>query len=336
MHIAFFEIQHWEEADLRVAFPNDELVFIESPLKSEHLEKIRECEALSIFIHSPITKEVIDTLSNLKLISTRSTGYDHIDLEAAKEKGITVCNVPSYGENTVAEHTFALILSLSRNIHKSHVRRLRNNFSIEGLKGFDLKGKILGVIGTGKIGKNVIKIARGFDMKVLAFDAFPNERVALDLGFEYVPLEILLAQSDIITLHTPYLKEIRHLINEENIKKLKPGAMLINTARGELVDNDALLWALQNNVLSGCGLDVIEGEELIREEKELLYEKKLNVEKMAELVKDHILLGRDEVVYTPHIAFYSEEALERILSMTIENINCFNKGSCQNAVLKKS
>lgn len=334
MKIAFFEIQPWEEEALRAAFPADELFFSSQSLKIENLSEAKECEALSVFIHSQVTKGVIASLPKLKLIATRSTGYDHIDFEAAKERGIVVCNVPSYGENTVAEHTFALMLSLSRNIHRSHVRRLRNNFSIEGLKGFDLKGRILGVIGTGKIGRHVIKIANGFSMRVVAYDAFPDEELAAEMGFSYVTLPELLSGSDIITLHTPYLKETYHLINEENVKMIKPGAMLINTARGELVDNDALLWALENKVLSGCGLDVIEGEELVREEKELLYEKKMNVEKMSELVKDHILLGRDEVVYTPHIAFYSEEALERILATTIENIRCYFKGSCQNAVFQ--
>jgi D-lactate dehydrogenase len=332
MRIAFFEVQPWEEEKLKLAFPNDALSFFSYPLKKERLEEIGDCEVLSIFIHSQIQRETLDAFPNLRLIATRSTGYDHIDLEAARAKGVIVCTVPSYGENTVAEHTFALILSLSRNIHKSHVRRLRNNFTIEGLKGFDLKGKTLGVIGTGKIGRNVITIANGFGMKILAYDAFPNQALAKEQAFSYIALAELLKNSDIITLHTPYLKETYHLINEENIKTVKPGAMLINTARGELVDNDALLWALENKVLIGCGLDVIEGEELVREEKELLYEKSLNVKKMAELVKDHILLGRDEVVYTPHIAFYSEEALQRILATTIENIQCFNTGSCQNAV----
>ncbi|MEP7162801.1 MAG: hydroxyacid dehydrogenase [Candidatus Moraniibacteriota bacterium] len=332
MQIAFFEIQPWEQERLKEVFAGEDLSFFEGALKEENLASIRDCDALSVFIYSEVNENVIKALPKLKLIATRSTGYDHIDVKAAKERGIVVSNIPSYGENTVAEHTFALILSLSRNVHRSHVRRLRNNFSIEGLKGFDLKGKTLGVVGTGKIGRNVIQIAKGFGMHILGYDTFPNEALAKEMDFSYVSLPELLAGSDIITLHAPYLKETHHLINEENIKQVKPGAMLINTARGELVDNDAILWALDHKVLAGCGLDVIEGEELIREEKELLYQKDFDREKMAELVKDHILLGREEVVYTPHIAFYSKEALERILSTTIENIHCYTKGSCQNAV----
>ncbi len=333
MNIAFFEIQPGEKEKLIEAFPNDDLLFFNQPLDEDSLGAIRDCEALSVFIYSEITSTVMESLPKLQLIATRSTGYDHIDMGSAREKGIIVCNVPTYGENTVAEHTFALILSLSRNIHRSHVRRLRNDYSIEGLKGFDLKGKTLGVIGTGKIGRNVIQIATAFGMRVLGHDVNPDANLAAELVFSYVTLEELLKQSDLITLHTPYLKETHHLINEENIKIIKPGAMLINTARGELVDNDALIWALDNKVLSGCGLDVIEGEDLIREEKELLYRKDMDIEKMGDLVKDHILLGREEVVYTPHIAFYSREALERILDTTIENIACFTNGTCKNEVI---
>jgi D-lactate dehydrogenase len=332
MKIAFFEIQAWEREKIEETLKGEEVLFFDHTLTEKDIETIKDCEILSVFIYSDVTKEVIDAMPNLHLITTRSTGYDHIDIEAAQVKGITICNVPSYGENTVAEHTFALILSLSRNVHRSHVRRLRNNFSIEGLKGFDLKGKTIGVVGTGKIGRHVIKIAKGFSMHVIAYDKYPNSDMSAEYDFPYVSLDQLLEQSDIITLHLPYFKESYHLINVDNVKKIKPGAVLINTARGELVDNDALLWGLDNKILAGCGLDVIEGEDLIREEKELLYEKEMNIEKMAELVKDHMLLGREEVVYTPHIAFYSKEALARILDTTLENITCFTQGTCQNSL----
>lgn len=332
MHIAFFEIQDWEKERLSAVFKDHILHFYDRPLQDTDIDEIKGCEIISIFIYSHLTRERIEKLEALRLVTTRSTGFDHIDMEAAKERNLIVCNVPSYGENTVAEHTFALILALSRNVHKSHVRRLRNNFSINGLKGFDLKGKTIGVVGTGKIGRHTIKIAKGFDMRVIAYDAFPNSAAIQELGFEYVPFEKLLAESDIITLHTPATKETYHLISEENVKLIKPGCILINTARGELIDNDALLWGLDHGILSGCGLDVLEGEELIKEEKELLYDS--SNETMPELVKNHILLARDNVVYTPHIAFYSEEALERILSTTIENIDCFAKGTCQNQVNK--
>lgn len=331
MNIAFFEIQPWEEETLSKRFAGHQLSFFDRVIEPTDLETLHECEVLSVFIYSQVTAEVIKQLPKLKLIVTRSTGFDHIDLEAAKERHILVSNVPSYGENTVAEHTFALILALSRNVHKSHVRRLANNFSIEGLEGFDLKGKTLGVIGAGKIGLHVIKIAKGFGMEVLAFDAMENRFLAEVLDFKYTSLEKVLQQADIVSLHTPYTKSTHHLINDKNIDLFKRGSILINTARGELIETDALIRGLDEGILAGAGLDVLEGELLIREEKELLTQKISSAEVEA-LAEDHALLGRDNVVYTPHIAFYSREALERILSTTIDNIECYAIGQCKNVV----
>lgn len=331
MHIAFFEIQPWEQSKLEERFAGHQLSFFDRVIEPDDLASLEECEVLSVFIYSKVTAEMIEKLPKLKLIVTRSTGFDHIDLEAAHARGIIVSNVPSYGENTVAEHTFALILALSRNVHKSHVRRLANDFSIEGLEGFDLKGKTFGVIGAGKIGLHVIKIAKGFGMEVIAFDAFENRFLSEVLDFKYVPLEKLLQQSDIISLHTPYMKSTHHLINEKNIDLCKRGSILINTARGELVETDALIRGLNEGVFAGAGLDVIEGELLIREEKELLTQKVSSAEVEA-LAEDHALLSRDNVVYTPHIAFYSREALERILSTTVDNIECYAIGQCKNIV----
>lgn len=332
MKVAFFEIEPWEEERVREELAGHELFFFSETLSQEKLGDTADCEVLSVFIHSQVTRQIIDQLPHLRLIVTRSTGYDHIDIQYASSKGIAVSNVATYGEHTVAEHTFALMLSLSRNIHKSHVRRLRNNFSIEGLKGFDLQGKTLGVIGTGKIGLNVIKIARAFGMQVVAFDIFPREELAQEYGYTYQTLLEVLQAADILTLHTPYNPDTYHLINTENITLMKPGSVIINTSRGELIDTAALLWGLENKVLAGCGLDVIEGENLIREEKEILYQTDLDMKKMSELVKDHILLGREEVVYTPHIAFFSKEALERILQTTLENIQKYSTGELQNTL----
>lgn len=331
MRIAFFEIQGWERPLLEEAFKDHELHFSEKPLQSSDLDAIKDFDALSVFIYSRVGKEIIDAMPNLKLVATRSTGFDHIDVAAAKAKNVIVSNVPSYGEHTVAEHTFALILALSRNVHKSHVRRLKSDFSIEGLKGFDLKDKTIGVIGAGKIGLHVIKIARGFGMRVLAYDAFENHFLSDVLDYRYVSLDQLFTESDILTLHTPYNEKTHHMINEHAVAKMKRGAILINTARGELVDNDALIQALDQGILAGAGLDVLEGEYLIKEEKELLAGTRIEGD-LSELVKDHNLLRRDNVVYTPHIAFYSDEALHRILHTTIENITCFVDGSCQNIV----
>jgi len=316
MKIAFFEVVDWEKKIIKKALKAHDLLFFPTPLTKDNVHEIRDIDIISVFIYSKITSDILKKLPKLKLIATRSTGFDHI------ESSLPVANVPFYGENTVAEHTFALILSLSRNIHKAYVRGLRDDFSIQGLKGFDLKGKTIGVVGAGNIGLHVIKMAKGFSMNVLACDVNQNNFLAEVLGFEYVSLEELLSSSDIISLHVPSVKETKHLINKDNIKKIKKGSILINTSRGEVVDIDALIKALDNGILAGAGLDVLEGEELIKEERELLYEKE-NPAILKQLVKDHILLNKENVVYTPHIAFYSKEAVERILETTLDNILSF-------------
>lgn len=321
MKIAIFEISGWEQEYLKSQLePMHQVQFFEDQIQDIDPKLYADSEVISVFIYSKVSPQIISSLPNLKLISTRSTGFDHIDSEFAKSKNIQVLNVPFYGENTVAEHTFALILSLSRNVHKSYARSLRDDYTIDGLMGFDLKGKTIGIIGGGHIGQHVIRIAKGFGMEVLVYDLNQDNFLSEVLDYKYATLNELLSESDIISLHVPYNKHTHHLINSDNIKLIKPGAILINTARGGVVDLDALLYALDNKILAGAGLDVIEGEELIQEEKELLTNQK-NPEKIAQLIKEHILIKKDNVVFTPHIAFYSREALQRILDTTIENIN---------------
>lgn len=331
MKIAFFEIKGWEKRFLKKRLKEHSLKFYNEPLNIEYIKEIEDFDIVSVFIYSKINKQTIHKLPKLNLIVTRSTGFDHIDLKECKERKITVCNVPFYGENTVAEHTFALILSLSRNIHKAYIRTSRKDYTIEGLKGFDLKGKTLGVVGTGHIGLHVIRIAKAFGMNVLAYDVNKNKFLTEVLGFEYVPLEELLKKSDIITLHVPHSKSTHHLINKNSIKLIKKGAILINTSRGSIIDTEALIKTLDKKILAGAGLDVLEGEELIKEEKQLLYDKN-KIEVLGNLVKDHILLSKDNVVFTPHIAFYSQEALERILETTVQNIIGFLSNNLQNTV----
>ncbi|MFC1703541.1 NAD(P)-dependent oxidoreductase [Candidatus Omnitrophota bacterium] len=299
------------------------------------LDKIKDSVVLSTFINSKVDKKVIDSLPKLKYITTRSTGFDHIDIEHARSKGISVSNVPTYGENTVAEHTFALILSIARNLKKSHFKVSEGDFSIKELMGFDLKGKTIGVVGTGHIGLRVIKMAVGFCMKVLAFDPMQNHFLEEVLGFKYADFETLLKESDIITLHAPHNKKTHHLINEDNIKLIKKGAILINTARGALVDTLALTKALDEGILAGAGLDVLEGEDIILEEKQLLMRKKkelYNPEKLQLMLRNGFLLQRENVTFTPHTAFYSKEALQRILDTTCQNIKGFLEGNPANAV----
>ncbi len=331
MKIAFFEIQGWEKSILKKKLKNHSLKFYKEELGPEHIKEIKSFDAVSVFIYSELNKKILQQLPKLKLIATRSTGFDHIDLTTAKKKKITVCNVPFYGENTVAEHTFALILSLSRNIHKAYIRTIKEDYTIDGLKGFDLKGKTLGVVGAGHIGLHVIKIAKAFGMNVLAYDVNQNKFLEEILDFKYTELEEVLKKSDIISLHLPHNKFTHHLINKKSIKFIKKGAILINTSRGDIIETEALIEALDKKILSGVGLDVLEGEDLIKEEKQLLYDKN-KVELMGNLVKNHILLSKDNVVFTPHIAFYSQEALERIIKTTAQNIIDFFNKNPQNIV----
>lgn len=322
MKIAFFEIKPWEINFHKKNLKNRDLVFFKENITDVKVSELKDVEIISVSIYSKVNKEELSKLPKLKLITTRSTGFDHVDLKEAKKRKIAVCNVPAYGENTVAEHTFALILSLSRNIHKSYMRSQQNDFSMDGLMGFDLKGKTLGIIGAGKIGLHVVRMARAFDMKVIVFDTREDGFLADVLGFKYASFDEVLTCSDIISLHAPHNKHTYHMINRDNINKIRKGAILINTSRGQLVEIDALIEALDKKILAGAGLDVIEGEELIKEEKQLLYDKK-KVDKLGVLAKDYLLLNRENVVFTPHIAFYSKEALVRIQETTKDNIISF-------------
>ncbi len=328
--IVFVEIQPGELGYLEQIAP-EIARHVECDLQACPLPAYEDAEILSVFIHSQVTREALERMPQLKLIATRSTGYDHIDLAACVERGILVTNVPHYGENTVAEHTFALMLSLSRKIHKAYQRTVAGDFSLLGLEGFDLKGKTLGVVGAGSIGLHVIRIATGFGMHVIAYDAKPNNLFAEVLDFRYVSLTELLEQADIITLHAPYLPSTHHMINADTIKLIKRGALLINTARGGLVDTEALIDALDQGIIAGAGLDVIEGEELIEEEERLMRAPETG-EQLRLLIRQHILLRRPDVVITPHMAFFSKEARERILDTTIANIHAFEAGSPKNLV----
>ncbi|MBD3300014.1 MAG: hydroxyacid dehydrogenase [Candidatus Moranbacteria bacterium] len=319
MKIAVFEIKKWEKKIFQKKIKEADFYFSPNIVNPKELKKIKDAQILSVFIYSKIDKKVLKQLPRLKAIATRSTGFDHIDLRECQKRKIKVFNVPFYGENTVAEHTFGLILSLSRNIHKSYLRTQRNDFSIQGLKGFDLKGRTLGVVGAGHIGLHVIRIAKSFGMEILAFDVHEDKFLAEVLDFKYLPFKEVLKKSDIISLHVPYNKHTHHLINRKSIKLFKKGSILINTARGKIVETEALIEALDKGILSGAGLDVLEGEELIKEDKQLLYDQE-KMDKLGSIIKDHILLNMENVVFTPHIAFYSQEAQERIIETTIENI----------------
>jgi len=324
MHVAFFEVKDWERAYLAERLPSDKAYFASGVLTIP-AEELRGLHALSVFIYSHVTRELLDALPELKFIATRSTGFDHIDVEACRSRGIAVSNVPSYGENTVAEHTIALLLMLSRKVHQSVLQVRSGHVDLAELTGFDLQGKTIGVIGAGHIGLHVIRIARGFGMRVLAFDTRRDPFLADLLGFEYATMDRLLAESDIVTLHSPLTEKTHHLLGREQFARMKPGATIVNTARGGLIDTDALVEALESGKVGGAGLDVLEGEELIKEEKQLL-QQPLDVERLRMAVRNRVLLARDDVVFTPHNAFNSREALVRILEVTLANLEAFRAG----------
>lgn len=330
--IVFSELENWEEEILKRELKAHKLNFFKSPITLRNADKIKDAEILGIFIHTQINEKLLDKFKNLKLIIAMSVGFDHIDLDACRKRGVNVCNVPDYGTNTVAEHTIGLILTLSRNIHEAVDRTRNNNFSLKGLMGFDLQGKTLGVVGVGRIGKYVIKLAKGFGMNVIAFDPHPEKAFAKKIGFKFVSFNNLLRNSDIITLHCPLNEKTYHLINNKTIKIMKKGSYLINTARGGIIDVMALKYGLDNGILAGAGLDVLEGEREISEEKELLH-KPLEEHDWKTLLCNHLLLKKHNVVVTPHCAFYSEEAVKRILSITIDIIKNFEKGKVENKIV---
>ncbi|MCL7454426.1 MAG: NAD(P)-binding domain-containing protein [Anaerolineae bacterium] len=257
-----------------------------------------------------VTAEVLAACPRLKLIVTRSAGYDHIDLEAARARGIVVCNVPDYGAHMIAEHAFGLMLAVARNICRGHERYRRlQRFDDTGLGGVELYGKTLGVIGTGRIGRHSIRIGQGFGMAILAYDVAPDEALAAMLGFHYRPLDEVLANADFITLHVPLIPDTRHLIDAEALARVKPGAILVNTSRGGVVDTLALKEALVAGRLRGAGLDVLEDERTAYHD-----------------------FGQAHVVITPHLGWYTQEARDRILQISLQNVRAWMAGEPVNRV----
>lgn len=332
MKIAIYEVEPWEQATFESLQDEHELSFVESPLRADTVDEHTDAGAISTFIYSRLSADVLRQFPNLRLIATRSTGYDHVDLDYCREHGITVCNVPTYGDHTVAEHVFGLILTISHNLLEAIDRTRKGDFSMRGLRGFDLLGKTIGVIGTGAIGLQVIRIARGFDMDVLAYDVAANDELAQTLGFRYGSFDDVLAESDIITLHVPSTPQTHHLISHDEFARMKQGVVLINTARGGIVNTTALLEALAEGRVAAAGLDVLSEEPAIREEAELLRSEFRRQHDMEALLADHLLLRQRNVFITPHSAFNTREAVRRILETTRANLAAFVHGTQQNTV----
>lgn len=330
MKIVFFEVQDWEREMLTKNFP--EATLVSEKLDEQLARQYADCEILSVFVYSRCTKEALQQMTHLTAIATRSTGFDHIDLTYCAEHHITVMNVPEYGSNTVAEHTFALILNLTRKIYQSVNQAKQLNFDHSQIRGIDLKDKTMGIIGLGKIGINVLRIAQGFGMKVLAYNHSFSDDLQKQYDFEYANLDNLLALSDVISLHLPLNDQTRHIIHKGNIVKCKQGSYIINTARGGLVDTEALILGLDSGILAGVALDVLEEENNLSDEAMILSSTFQKNADYKRLLMNHILINHPNVLITPHNAFNSIEALQRIDNTSIENIQAFLKKEPKNQV----
>ncbi len=337
--IAFFELEQFgmghKKDYIKQHLKGQEVMFFDEYLTKESAEKAKNAEIIAFFIYSKIDKDTIEKMQHVKLLTTMSTGFDHIDIEACKKKKIIACNVPAYGSNTVAEHAMALLLTISRKIMPSVERTRKGSFELKGLRGFDLQGKTMGIIGTGKIGIHMAHYAKAFDMQVIAFDLYPNKELAQECGYSYVELNELLSHSDVISLHLPETPQTHHLINKKNLHKIKKGCVLINTARGGLIETEALLEGMKDGTFSALGLDVLEQECFIKEEAELLHDTFTKQCELETLFEEHELIGMDNVYVTPHNAFNSEEALMRIIDTTLDNIHSFLDGVPKNTITKQ-
>ena len=297
-----------------------ELILIENNLTKQSAILAQNCEAISLFTSDDASAEVLDILHDLGIrhIALRSAGFNHVDLERAKALGIRVARVPAYSPYAIAEHTMALILALNRKLIRAHNRIMELNFSLDGLVGFDMNGKTVGLIGTGKIGQVFAKICRGFGCRVLAFDMHVNTKLVEELNVEYVDLDTLYDQSDIISLHVPLNEHTKYIINEESIQQMKPGVMLVNTSRGGLVDTKALINGLKSKHIGSVALDVYE------EEEGLFFE-----DHSEDILQDDLiarLMTFKNVLITSHQAFLTATALTNIADTTISNLDGFANG----------
>jgi D-lactate dehydrogenase len=327
MNVAVFSTKPYDRSFLSGAnSAGHQLKFLEPRLTPETASLAKGHEVVCVFVHDELNRQSLEILASqgCRLIALRCAGFNNVDLLTARELGLTVVRVPAYSPASVAEFAVGLLLTLNRKFHRSYNRVREGNFSLDGLVGFDLEGKTVGVIGTGKIGQLFIRIMRGFDCRVLAHD--PQEVDAVkQLGASYVPLGTLFAESDIISLHCPLLPDTYHLINAETIQKFKMGVSLINTSRGALIDSAAAIEGIKSGKIGALGLDVYE------EETGIFYEN------LSESIIDDDILMRlltfPNVIITSHQAFFTREALDNIARTTLGNITEYSEtGSCANQV----
>lgn len=332
MKIAVFETEEWEHRACLALEPEHSVLCTRETLNATTATAYSDAEVLSPFVNSKLDAAVLKMFPKLRFIATRSTGYDHIHLATCTARGIIVSNVPDYGDATVAEHTFALLLGVARHLVEAVDRTRHGSFSQSGLRGFELREKTLGVIGTGRIGRRVIEIAKGFGMTVIAFDTRPHQAYAAQQGFQYQDLDKVLAQSDIITLHVPSTAATAGMLSDPQFARMKRNVVIINTARGNVIDIPALVRALGEERVGAVGLDVLPHEPLIREEAMIFRSPTPTEYDLKALVANHVLLRFPNVLVTPHIAYNTESAVRRIIDTTLDNIRSFTKGEPQNVV----
>ncbi len=328
MKTLIFNTKAYDRKSLDLANQNFEyeLDFLEARLTPRTATLAKGYRAISAFVNDDLGAETLAVLaeSGVEFVALRCAGFNQVDLTVAKNLGIEIARVPAYSPYAVAEHTLGLILSLNRHIHRAYQRVREQNFSLEGLLGFDLHGKKVGVIGTGKIGAIVTRILLGFGCQVLAYDQFRNPECEA-LGVRYLDtLDKLWSEVDILTLHCPLTPETKHLINADSIQKMKAGVMLINTSRGALVDTQAVIDGLKSGQVGYLGLDVYE------EESELFFQ-----DHSDEVLQDDLfsrLLTFPNVLITGHQAYFTKQALENIAQTTLENLHAFTNGDLKNTV----
>jgi D-lactate dehydrogenase len=317
---------------------------------SQLAEVAEDAEAMSIFINSRITSKFLETHPRLRFIATRSTAIDHFDLPACRERQITISNVNDYGFTTVAEHTFALVLALSRRLREVMLAPKGGTFSYAANRGFDLCGKTIGIIGMGRIGQRVAELAHAFRMTVLAYDIDHPTKLEQTLDFKFVELDEVLREAHILTLHAPLTADTYHILNRQTLAKCRPGVLVVNTARGALIDTQALREALDSGRVGGAGLDVLQDERVMRQSFSHIVATDIvqhlrsdatahdardadRVRELQELMLGDALLSKSNVVFTPHVAFNSVEAVERVQQVTMENLTAFIAGRPINLVL---
>ena len=313
--IGFFDTKPYDKIWFEQLNKDYDIRYFEHRLTPETAVLAKGCDAVVAFVNDQVDRVTIDTLvaEGVKAVAMRCAGYNNVDVKAAHGK-LTLMRVPAYSPYAVAEHAFALLLALNRKVHKAYIRTRDFNFSLNGLMGVDLYGKTLGVIGTGKIGQVMLDIGRGFGMKRLAYDPYPSP----DADFDYVPLETLLQQSDVISLHCPLTRETYQLLNADTLAQTKKGVIVLNTSRGKLIDSEALLNALNCGQVKAAGLDVYE------EEEDIFFEDVSDTPVQDETLA--LLVSRPNVIMTSHQAFFTEEALYHIAAVTLSNLDAFFSG----------